>query len=162
MGLTDTAINVLWIDTASPNVLLAGTEFGGLFRTSKVSFHAPVSAIVSISNGVLAGTGAGFEFSGDDGATWTVLHTTNSPVRCVTTAAGNVVAGLESSPAGSTITSPAPVATRVSVKFGTTDAVVQSAGIVSPGLFQLNVIVPSTSGPQWENFSPPVFIAVER
>lgn len=102
VGLTDAAINVLWIDSSNPSVLLAGTEFGGLFRTtnggqswSGVLSHAPVSAILSVANGLLAGSGMGLEFSGDDGITWTLLQQTNSAVRCLATANGYTIAGLQ-------------------------------------------------------------------
>ena len=102
VGLTDTAANVLWIDAAKPNVLLVGTEYGGLFRTTdggqswvNVAASAPVSAIVTIAGGVLAGTGRGFEISTDDGNTWTLLQPTSSPVRTIAAAGSSVIAGLE-------------------------------------------------------------------
>ena len=101
-GFTDTAVNVLWIDSANPDTLLAGTEFGGLFRTTnggqswvQVSPDAPIGAIVTISNGILAGTGRGFELSTDGGVSWTLLQPTISPVRALAASGNYVLAGLE-------------------------------------------------------------------
>jgi len=101
-GLLDPMVDVLWIDVSNPDILLAGTEFGGLFRTmdagqswTQVSRDAPVSAMVTVAGGVLAGTGVGLELSTDDGATWTVLQNTPSPVRCLAANGGDIVAGLD-------------------------------------------------------------------
>jgi photosystem II stability/assembly factor-like uncharacterized protein len=101
-GLTDPTIDFLFVDPNNSNVILAGTEFGGMFRTAdggqtwtNVSQSAPVSTIISISTGILAGTGRGFELSTDGGATWTLIHATNSAVRCMAVGNGNIIAGLE-------------------------------------------------------------------
>jgi hypothetical protein len=58
-GLLDTTVNVLWIDQSNPDIVLAGTEYGGLFRTTnaglswmQVSPDAPTSAVVSFAGGV--------------------------------------------------------------------------------------------------------------
>ncbi|MGA3019207.1 MAG: hypothetical protein ABSF62_18950 [Bryobacteraceae bacterium] len=101
-GLTDTAIDFLWIDQANPSTLLAGTEFDGIFRTAdggqswtQVSANGPVSAIVSVPGGILAGTGSGFELSTDDGVTWAVIQPTTSPVRCLAIGGSYIIAGLD-------------------------------------------------------------------
>ena len=101
-GLTDHSVNVLWIDDSNPQNLLAGGEFGGIFLTtdagqswSQVSPDAPVSAIVSFNGGVLAGTGVGFEFSSNRGASWNVLQRTPATVRCLAVNGGDVIAGLD-------------------------------------------------------------------
>ena len=100
-GLTDPTIDFLFVDPNNPDVVLAATEFGGMFRTadggqtwSRVSPSAPVSSIISISAGILAGTGRGIELSTDGGLTWTLIQATNSPVRCMATGNGNIIAGL--------------------------------------------------------------------
>ena len=101
-GLTDTSVNVLWIDYSNPQNLLAGGEFGGIFHTtdggqswSQVSTDAPVSAIVSFNGGVLAGTGVGIEFSSDGGVSWTLLQGTTAPVRCLAVNGGDAIAGVD-------------------------------------------------------------------
>ena len=101
-GLLDTSVNVLWIDTSNPSVLLAGTEFGGLFRSTDaaetwapVLSDASVSAIVSVTGGIIAGTAAGFEFSSNDGLTWTLLQHTASGVRCMAVNGSDIIAGLD-------------------------------------------------------------------
>jgi hypothetical protein len=101
-GLSDTAVNVLWIDPSNPNLLLAGTEFGGIFRTGdagqtwvQVSTDGPVSAFLTVSGGILAGAGRGFEFSTDHGLTWQLAGTTSSAVRCIAAAGSDMAAGLD-------------------------------------------------------------------
>lgn len=101
-GLLDTTVNVLWVDSSHPSVLLAGTEFGGLFRTSDgaatwtpVLSDASVSAIVSVSGGIIAGTAVGIELSSDDGLTWTILQRTVSGVRCMAVNGTDIIAGLD-------------------------------------------------------------------
>jgi hypothetical protein len=73
-GLLDTSVNVLWIDTSNPGLLLVGTEFGGLFRSTdagatwtSVLSDASVSAIVNVTESIVAGTAAGFGFSSNGG-----------------------------------------------------------------------------------------------
>jgi hypothetical protein len=65
-GLLDTTVNVLWVDPSNPNVLLAGTEFGGLFRTADAAAtwtlvlpDASVGAIVAVPGGIIAGLDGG-------------------------------------------------------------------------------------------------------
>jgi uncharacterized protein (TIGR03437 family) len=101
-GLLDTTVNILWIDQANPSILLAGTEFGGLYRSTdgaaswiQVLPDASVSAIVTVTGGLIAGTGAGFEFSNDDGITWTLLQHTISGVRCMAVSGSDIIAGLD-------------------------------------------------------------------
>ena len=101
-GLLDTTVNVLWIDQSNPTVLLAGTEFGGLFRSAdgagswtQVLPDASVSAIVSVPGAMIAGTGSGFEFSNDDGITWTLLQHTVTGVRCMAVSGSDIIAGLD-------------------------------------------------------------------
>ncbi len=101
-GLLDTFVNVLWVDPSNPSVLLAGTEFGGLYRSNDaaatwapVLSDASVSAIVSVTGGIIAGTAAGFEFSSNDGLTWTLLQHTASGVRCMAVNGSDIIAGLD-------------------------------------------------------------------
>ena len=68
-GLADTSVNMMWIDQSNPDILLSGSEFGGLFRSTdgaqswtRVSPHGPVSALVTIAGGILAGTSQGLGF----------------------------------------------------------------------------------------------------
>jgi hypothetical protein len=101
-GLLDTSVNVLWVDASNPSVLLAGTEFGGLFRSTdaaatwtSVLSDASVSAIISVTGGIIAGTAAGFEFSSNRGLTWTLLQHTASGVRCMAVNGSDIIAGLD-------------------------------------------------------------------
>ena len=52
--------------------------------------------------------------------------------------------GLAPSPAGRLIRAPAALNDPVSVRFGGADATVEFAGLVAPGLFQINVVVPES------------------
>src|SRR5450432_227418 len=101
-GLADTSVNVLWIDQSNPDILLSGSEFGGLFRSTdgaqswtRVSPHGPVSALVTIAGGILAGTSQGLGFSDDDGSTWSLLLKTAAAVRCIAVSGSDAIAGLE-------------------------------------------------------------------
>ena len=101
-GLTDPTINFLFVDPNNPDLVLAGTEYGGIFRTAnggqtwnQVSPSAPVSSIISTSTGIVAGTGRGIELSTDAGISWTLIDATSSPVRCIATGNGTIIAGLD-------------------------------------------------------------------
>ena len=78
-GLISSVVNDLWLDHAKPSVLLAATEYDGLFRSgdhgstwTNVYRTTGATQIVSFEGAVYAATAAGILRSSDDGATWSV------------------------------------------------------------------------------------------
>jgi hypothetical protein len=84
-GLTDSSgdvvsvVNSLWIDPANSSVLLAATEYDGIFRTSdggsswtNVYRGAQATQFASFGGALFATDDAGILTSSDDGVTWSV------------------------------------------------------------------------------------------
>jgi hypothetical protein len=78
-GLVSSAVNALWLDPARPNVLIAATEYAGLFRSIDrgESWHnvfrtTQATQIASFGGLLYASTAAGIVSSSDEGITWTV------------------------------------------------------------------------------------------
>ncbi|HEX3456567.1 MAG TPA: hypothetical protein VHR97_01305, partial [Candidatus Baltobacteraceae bacterium] len=78
-GNIASAVNTLWLDPAKPKVLLAGTEYDGIFRTAdggaswtNVYSGGHATQFVSFGNALYATDDAGILTSTDDGKTWTV------------------------------------------------------------------------------------------
>ena len=78
-GNVASVVNALWIDPAKPKVLLAGTEYDGIFRTAdggsswnNVYSGGHATQFVSFGNALYATEDAGILTSTDDGKTWTV------------------------------------------------------------------------------------------
>lgn len=101
-GLADPMVNALWVDQDNSNVVLAGTEFGGIFKSIDGGMNwaltgnlGATSEFVSASGKVLAATAAGLAQSADLGTTWAVVLPTVSPVRALAAGGGAVVVGLQ-------------------------------------------------------------------
>jgi photosystem II stability/assembly factor-like uncharacterized protein len=84
-GLTDSSgnivsvVNAIWIDRTKPSILLAGTEYDGIFRTSdggsswtNVYPGAQATQFTLFNKVVYATNDAGILASKDDGKTWSV------------------------------------------------------------------------------------------
>jgi hypothetical protein len=84
-GLTDSSgnaasvVNSLWIDPNNPSVLLAATEYDGIFRTSNagsswtnVYRRAQATQFATFGPSLFASDDAGILTSSDDGKTWSV------------------------------------------------------------------------------------------
>ncbi|HTX58325.1 MAG TPA: hypothetical protein VMH02_01525 [Verrucomicrobiae bacterium] len=84
-GLTDpsgaisSVVNALWLDPSDPSVLLAATEYDGLFRSTdagaswrSVYRSTRATQIVSYRGALYASSAAGILASSDDGASWRV------------------------------------------------------------------------------------------
>lgn len=98
-GTISSVVNGLWLDQSNPSVLLAATEFGGIFRSTNAGvswtnvnrdestqFAQNGSTVyVASSQGVLAST--------DDGATWTTALAISGGASTVDVANGAVMAG---------------------------------------------------------------------
>jgi photosystem II stability/assembly factor-like uncharacterized protein len=100
-GLTDPAVDALWLDQKNPNVLVAATFTAGLFQSTDggSSWHLAGSlgssaALLQIGTTLYAGTGKGVAASTDDGATWTVIEPTTVAVRSLGAAGTMIYAGL--------------------------------------------------------------------
>jgi hypothetical protein len=84
-GLTDSSgiiasvVNSLWLDPAKPSILLAATEYDGIFRSTNsgsswtnVYPTAQATQFASFGNALFATDDAGILTSKDDGETWSV------------------------------------------------------------------------------------------
>ena len=84
-GLTDASgaissvINALWLDPSNPQVLLAASEYDGVFRsgnggtTWKSVYHTPrATQFAAFGNAIYAATAAGILVSTDLGQTWKI------------------------------------------------------------------------------------------
>jgi hypothetical protein len=78
-GIVASAVNSLWIDPAKPSVLLAATEYDGIFRTNNrglswtnVYRGGQATQFASFGNALYATDDAGILTSSDDGKTWSV------------------------------------------------------------------------------------------
>jgi hypothetical protein len=78
-GLVSSVVNALWIDSAHPSVLLAATEYDGVFRSDHAGLSwtnvvngAHASQLASFGAAVFATDDAGILASNDEGKTWHV------------------------------------------------------------------------------------------
>jgi len=101
-GLTDPAVQALWVDQKNPNTVLAGTFSKGIFRStdggsnwSQIASLGSVTTLLDYNNSVYAGTGQGIAQSTDSGLTWTIVQKTTAQVRCMATSNGAVYVGLD-------------------------------------------------------------------
>lgn len=81
-GLTDTRVNDIYVDQSNPNVVLAATYFGGVFRSTdggsswtQVDQNAPATHFAQLGSTIYVADAVGVEQSTDDGATWTAAGT---------------------------------------------------------------------------------------
>jgi len=79
VGLTDPVVNALWLDQNNPSIVLAGTTFAGIFRStdagSSWKLVAPLLwtfAFLQMNGTLYAATVSGLAQSTDDGATWAI------------------------------------------------------------------------------------------
>jgi len=101
-GLLDHAVNALWVDQSNSNVVVAGTERGGIFKStnggggwSLVGNLGPTCEFVLAGANLLAATGAGIAQSINSGTSWAIIQSTVSPVRALATGGGRTIGGLE-------------------------------------------------------------------
>lgn len=87
-GLVSSTIDTLWIDAAHPSVLLAGSEYDGIYRTSNrgdswknVYATAHVTQFAVYAGMLYAATAAGILRSSDDGASWSVALPSTATMR---------------------------------------------------------------------------------
>ena len=85
--MISSVINALWIDSRNPNVLLAASEYDGLFRSSDGGSHwgnvyrtTAATVFAQLGDTVYAATAAGILASSDDGASWSVSLAGDSSV----------------------------------------------------------------------------------
>jgi photosystem II stability/assembly factor-like uncharacterized protein len=78
-GLVSSVVNALWIDPRRPNVLLAATEYDGIFRTTNggtswqnVYRTTQATQFVAYGGALYASAAAGILASTDDGAAWSL------------------------------------------------------------------------------------------
>jgi hypothetical protein len=102
-GVVSSVVNALWLDPASPNTLLAATEYDGIFRSidGGSSWHnvyatTHATQFASFGGALYAASAAGILTSADDGATWTVSRAASAKryPTAFGTAASTFVAGM--------------------------------------------------------------------
>jgi uncharacterized protein (TIGR03437 family) len=107
-GMTDPLVEALWLDQSSPSIVLAGTESGGIFRSTNAgaqwtpvqvcsSVTSPLGAVTAFvqTGGVLyAGSGLGLLKSLDDGISWCMEQPTSAPVRVLAVSGLAIYLGL--------------------------------------------------------------------
>jgi hypothetical protein len=78
-GMVSSVVNGLWLDPVHPNVVLAATEYDGIFRSTDrgSSWHnvfptTQATQFVTFGGVLYASTAAGILASSDDGASWKV------------------------------------------------------------------------------------------
>ncbi|MBV8148666.1 MAG: hypothetical protein JO092_06220 [Candidatus Eremiobacteraeota bacterium] len=78
-GVISSVVNALWLDPAHPSVLLAATEYGGIFRSTdqgtswrNVFRTTQATQFAAFSGALYASTAAGILSSSDDGTSWQV------------------------------------------------------------------------------------------
>jgi photosystem II stability/assembly factor-like uncharacterized protein len=159
VGLSDTAIDVLWMDQSDSSVLLAGTWQTGIFRTSNggsswsvVASLGATSAIVAVGKDLYAGTQEGVARSSDNGKTWSVIEATPSAVRALAASGSTLWAGLDNGNV-TTGTEPANTWTTVETDPGNTVWSIAAdptnasiAFIVEWDNYQINDLLGTTNG----------------
>ncbi len=101
-GLTDPAVDTLWLDQGNPSILLAGTWSKGIFQStdagdswSLVGAYGAVTEFLHLGSSLYAATAQGIAVSTDNGSSWTLIEPTSSPVRAITGENGVIYAGLD-------------------------------------------------------------------
>ena len=81
-GLTDTRVNDIYVDQSNPNVVLAATYFGGIYRSTdggsswtQVDTHGPATHFAQLGGTIYVADSVGVEQSTDDGVTWSTAGT---------------------------------------------------------------------------------------
>jgi hypothetical protein len=99
-GLTDRAVNDLWIDPANGQTLVAATEGGGLFRTTNggaswtnVWTGTLARQVIAAGAKLYAATADGVVVSTNTGASWSLADATAAPVNALTSAGSSIYAG---------------------------------------------------------------------
>lgn len=101
-GLTDPAVNVLWLDQSNPSIVLAGTNSTGIFQSTDGGMHwtetgpfGTTTAFIQRAGLLYAGTAQGIAVSINDGASWTMMEPTATPVQTLATLGSVIYAGLD-------------------------------------------------------------------
>jgi hypothetical protein len=157
-GLTDPAIDQLWLDQNNPNVVLAGSYGSGIFRSADAGAHwAPVGSfgattdILQVGGTVYAATAKGIAESTDDGVTWTITEpisaATQGVVSSLSASGGAIYAGLWY---GQVLAQISPTASWVtSLPTGVSNNSVEWSAAVNPTDANNAFVV------EWENYQTP-------
>ncbi|HTP87037.1 MAG TPA: hypothetical protein VMJ34_08815 [Bryobacteraceae bacterium] len=108
-GLGDPTVTALWVDPNDPDVVLAGTQGGGIFRSanggeqwkrphyceSVESQVGAVTAFVQADNTLYAGSTLGLLQSDDHGLTWCIDTATGSGVTALSNSGDRLYMGLQ-------------------------------------------------------------------
>jgi photosystem II stability/assembly factor-like uncharacterized protein len=108
VGLTDPLVEALWLDQSSPNIVLAGTQSGGIFRSTDAGAHwdpsqvcatitsplGAATAFLQVGSALYAASGLGLLKSLDDGISWCMEQPTESPVQVLAASENAIYMGL--------------------------------------------------------------------
>lgn len=101
-GLTDPAVDALWMDQSNPDTLTAGTFSTGIFQTvdggatwTMTGAFGSTTAFLQSGSTLYAGTAQGIASSTNSGATWNIVKATTAPVRALAAMGSTIYAGLD-------------------------------------------------------------------
>jgi len=149
-GLSDPAVDALWLDQSNPNNIVAGSYSTGIFRSTDGGASWAVtgnlgstSAFLQVSSTLYAATSQGIAASSDGGATWSLIKSTPVAVRALAGEGGAIYAGLEN---GEVLIQANPSAAWISVSPANSSGNTVWSVAVNPTNSQNAVVV------EWNNY----------
>lgn len=101
-GLTDPAVDALWLSQESPSTVVVGTNSTGIFRSTDGGGHwtlraqyGATTSFLQVGGTLYAATAQGVVSSTDSGATWSMVKSTMVPARALAAGGGLIYAGLD-------------------------------------------------------------------
>jgi photosystem II stability/assembly factor-like uncharacterized protein len=111
-GLTDPTVDALWLDQNNPQIVVASTWFGGIYRSTNAGsswasvYPVGSTSLVQVGTVLYAATDSGVaSSSSNNGMTWALAESTPSPDRILAAGGGALYAGLDN---GSVMAQAAP------------------------------------------------------
>jgi photosystem II stability/assembly factor-like uncharacterized protein len=154
-GLSDPMVDAIWLDQTNPEIVLVGTWFDGIFRStdggSSWSLRASLgstTSILQVGQTLYAATAHGVAESVDSGATWKVTEPLAVPVRTLTASGTALYAGLDN---GEVLYRPSPDSSWKKFLFEPGHTVWSVA--TDPTSTQTVYVV------EWHNYYPDIFVS---
>ncbi len=161
-GLTDTAVNALWLDQSSPSTLVAGTDTVGIFQSTnggqswaRVVGAGATTQFLQVGATLYAATARGIGKSTNSGTTWAIYEPTSSPVLSLAASGTAIYAGLangdvlvQQAPGGAWTTTRPTSGSVLSVAVNPNNSAIAFAVEWNGGL-PLDLYVTNNSGTSW-------------